>query len=89
MNIDHDQSAICDIYQWICLDKLYKPMESFFFQIFNSFSNYQPKNKKYSIYNKVRFMQASWNLEEAFVLISTCFSYMILTVIIHSYRRKL
>ena len=36
------------IYQWICLDKLYKLMESFFFQISNSFSNYWLKTEKYS-----------------------------------------
>ena len=34
MNSDH-QSAMC--YQWIRLDKLYKLMESFFFQLQNHF----------------------------------------------------
>ena len=50
----------CVIYQWIRLDKLYKLMERFFFQISNLFLflNYWLKIKKYSINNKVGFMQA-------------------------------
>ena len=47
------------IYQWIWLNKLYKPMESFF-QISNYFLNYWPKTEKYLTNNKVRFMQARW-----------------------------
>ena len=41
---------------FICLEKLYKLMESFFFSI----SNYWPKTKKYSTNNKVGFKQAMW-----------------------------
>ena len=38
--------------------KICKLMESFFFQISNSFSNFWPKKRKYSTNNKAGFMQA-------------------------------
>ena len=39
-----DQIAMC-MYQWICVNELYKLMESFFFQISNSFLIFDRKPK--------------------------------------------
>ena len=55
MNID--QSVMCYIYQWICLDKHYKLMENFFkFRI--SFQIIGQKPKKYST-NKQSWVYAN------------------------------
>ena len=44
MNIDQSASYVLGKYQWICLYKLCKLIESFF-QILKSFLNYRLKNK--------------------------------------------
>ena len=49
----------CVVYQGICLDNLYKLMESFFFK-FLSFQIIGRKTKKYSTNNKVGFIKARW-----------------------------
>ena len=67
----------CVIYQWIRFDKLYKLMESFL-HISNLFLNYCPKTEKYSMHNKVGFMQTRWVRHlcwSAPILVYNCSSY--------------